>query len=279
MYLYHIDSKIIKNWEEYLHIIWLFSCEFIVVNSCNNVLLGKITLVFAVYAFSCFFSEIELINSEYKENMVLQKVHGENTTMVIFDLLTMFVADAIWIFMLGYYFVTVKTRIFPSGMVTSFHLSVPFILLWVHLETLSPTKAASSLLSNNNLSHPETMKYQMIAASNKRFPLSFRGDYSMISLSLWWAWHSRISSLVLSLLIDDHKGVFVILSHLFQQDVSIISFCCLAHAAVSSIAPWIMLFLFIMELKLHLNNYFCSEIKPLSVFDRHTDSENVLCPM
>lgn len=64
-------------------------------NSCNNVLLGKITLVFAVYAFSCFFSEIELINSEYKENMVLQKVHGENTTMVIFDLLTMFVADAI----------------------------------------------------------------------------------------------------------------------------------------------------------------------------------------
>lgn len=136
-----------------------------------------------------------------------------------------------------------EDNIFSSGMVISLSLSLRFLLLlWVHLETLSSTKGASSLLSNNSLSHPETMKFQMIVASNKRFPLPFRGDYSLIPLSPWWAWHSRISSLVLSLLMDDHKGVFVILSHLFQQDVSIILFCCLAQAAVSSIVPWIMLF-------------------------------------
>ena len=62
----------------------------------------------------------------------------------------------------------VKTEIFPSGMVISLSLSLPLLLLLgVHLETLSPTKGASSLLSNNSLSHPETMKFQMIAASNK----------------------------------------------------------------------------------------------------------------
>lgn len=152
-------------------------------------------------------------------------------------------ADTIWIFMLGYHFVNVKTNIFPSGMVTSFRLSLPFfLLLWVHLETLSPTKGAPRLLSNNNLSHPETIKYQVISASNKRFLLPFRGDYSLIPLLPWWAWHSRVSSLVLSSLIDDHKGVFVILSHLFQQDVSIILVGCLTHTAVSSTAPSIMLF-------------------------------------
>lgn len=192
-----------------------------------------------------FFSKIELIGSEYieKKYIVLQKGYRENTTMIIFDLLTMVVCGRHHLnFHVRIPFCECEERIFLSGMVTSFSLSMPFILLWVHLETLSLTKGASSRLSNNNLSHPETMKYQMIAASNKRFPLPFRGDYSLIPLSPWWAWHSRISGLVLSLLIDDHKGVFVLLSHLFQQDVSIISFCCLAHAAVSSIIPWTVLF-------------------------------------
>lgn len=128
-------------------------------------------------------------------------------------------------------------------------------------DTSSPTKEPSSLVRNNNLSHPETMKYQMIAASNKSFPLPFRADYRHDSLPPWWAWHSRVSSLVLSLLIGDHKGVFVTLSHLVQEDVSMISFCCLAHAAVSSMVPWIVFSSFVTKLKLHLNNYFCSEIK------------------
>lgn len=193
-----------------------------------------------------FFSKIELMGSEYIEKIyiVLEEIYRENTSWLFLIYWScQFVINTMWNFMLGYHFVNVKTKFFPSGMVISLSLSVPFLLLlWVHLETLSPTKGASSLLSNNSLSHPETIKFQMIAASNKRVPLSFRGDYSLIPLSPWWAWHSRISSLVLSLLMDDHKGVFVILSHLFQQDVSIILFCCLAHAAVSSIAPWIMLF-------------------------------------
>lgn len=150
-----------------------------------------------------FFSKIELMGSEYiqKIYIVLEKIYGKNTWLFLIYWSCQFVTDTVWNFMLGYHFVNVKTKIFPSGMVISLSLTLPLLLLLgVHLETLSPTKGASSLLSNNSLSHPETMKFQMIAASNKRFPLPFRGDYSLIPLSPWWAWHSRISSLVLSLL-------------------------------------------------------------------------------
>ena len=193
-----------------------------------------------------FFSKIELMGSEYIEKIyiVLGKIYGENTSWLFLIYWScQFVINTMWNFMLGYHFVNVKTTFFQVGW--WFHWASHCLFcccyryIWRHY---LPQKGASSLLSNNSLSHPETMKFQMIAASNKRFPLPFRGDYSLIPLSPWWAWHSRISSLVLSLLMDDHKGVFVILSHLFQQDVSIILFCCLAQAAVSSIAPWIMLF-------------------------------------
>lgn len=108
-----------------------------------------------------------------QENTVFQKGYGENTTVIIFDFLTILIlgADTIWIFMVRYPFVCVKTEIIPSGKVASFCLSVFYWIAGTSGDTLSPTKGLSSPLSST-LSHPETMKYQMIAASNKRFPLA-----------------------------------------------------------------------------------------------------------
>lgn len=66
-----------------------------------------------------------------------------------------------------------------------------FVLLWVHLEThyLSPkTPAPTSLLSNNNLSHPETIRYQMSAASETKDSYSLSEQIrAVIPLPPWRA--------------------------------------------------------------------------------------------
>ena len=89
-----------------------------------------------------FFSKIELMGSEYLEKIyiVVEKIYRENTSWLFLIYWScQFVINTMWNFMLGYHFVSVKTKFFPSGMVISLSLSVPLLLLWVHLETLSPS--------------------------------------------------------------------------------------------------------------------------------------------
>ena len=75
-----------------------------------------------------FFSKIELMGSEYIEKIyiVLEKIYRENTWWLFLIYWScQFVINTMWNFMLGYHFVNVKTKFFPSGMLISLSLSVP----------------------------------------------------------------------------------------------------------------------------------------------------------
>lgn len=122
------------------------------------------------------------------------------------------VPHTIWIFMLGYILFgeceDTNYSQWDGGFIKL--LTAFYFIVGTSGDTLSPTKGPSSLL-RNDFSHPETMKYQMSAASDKGFPLLFRADCSRDSPPTLRVWHSRSSTWFLSLLIDHHKGVFVVL--------------------------------------------------------------------